>query len=85
LILQIQRSWFCLIWSPKTEFIVKTVNSFQLNSKKKKNKKKVRPPDRTGPKSAQPAEASISPLRAAGIRRRPARAAAQQRTLSFLF
>jgi hypothetical protein len=51
LILQIQIGWFCSIWSPKTEIIDKTVNSFQLNLKK--NKKKFCT-DRTV--SAQPAQ-----------------------------
>jgi hypothetical protein len=63
LILQIQRSWFCSIWSPKTEFIDKTVNSFQLNSKKIKRKKKVKT-SRTKPGRFGPAvRTTVRPVR----------------------
>jgi hypothetical protein len=79
LILQIQRSWFCSIWSPKTEIIDKTVNSFQLNSKNKKFWT-----DRTVP--AQPASStrarSATPC-AASIKRRPAQQQPARTSFSF--
>jgi hypothetical protein len=58
LFLQIRRIWFCSIWSPKSKFKDKTVNSFQINSKKKKRKKMVSGRQTEPAGSAQPASSA---------------------------
>jgi hypothetical protein len=55
LFLQIWRSLFCSIWSLKTKLLDKTVNSFLLNSKKNKRKKKFQTDRTEQPGPAQPA------------------------------
>jgi hypothetical protein len=84
LILQIQRSWFCSIWSPKTEIIDKTVNSFQLNSKKIKNKKSFGPTGLFRPsRPAAHARARSATPCAASIKRRPAQQQPARTSFSF--
>jgi hypothetical protein len=85
LILQIQRSWFWSIWSPKTKSEDKAVNSFQLNSKRLKEKKFRT--SRTKPGWFGPAvRTTACPVRrTAGVARPSSEQQAQQRAPSFLF
>jgi hypothetical protein len=61
---------FCSIWSLKTKFLDKTVNSFLLNSKKIKGKKKQPQTGQTDFGSAGQQRSARTPHRAAGSKRR---------------